>query len=331
MQIFLIYENESFKSLEILCLFQTLKYSVDSLTEIVYCEKMEIPKGENIITISIFKNKEIDAFFKVKILDSVDKMYMNVLNYQIILNDLDKTLENILYNIYNYKKIKLIDDLEGEESIIIYELFIEQKLGIEYPDEIFLKEEVKTNSLKNYKKEKYSRCCKNDKLVMILKNVDLICTDGQNTFIIKYFDNEIYFKHKNTLRNDVFDYITDKSTNKAISEYFKKYKHIEQFNVLTAAFTKNEFDGNINEKFNDMINFINKKQKNITSEILLEIINALPKYNDHRKKYLEKLVKTYIKLYKIEKKSKKPANVRKVQVLDRIPVGSLKHEYYKKK
>ncbi|KAM0675824.1 hypothetical protein GVAV_000599 [Gurleya vavrai] len=330
MKIIILYEDESCKILNF-DVFIKLKFKHDTLEEFFYSQNKIIDPLS--IYIYVYRLNILKLMFSLQITENNTK------------NDVQDAFNEIIYTIYNFKKLTVngivVKDKKGNKIKPIIDVFYYNKPGLKLQNKLI---HLKKHDYLNYNVNlnNLSILCQTDDEIIsdLLKYQNLYFTDELNdVYALIYSDTKFYICpiKKPAIRTENYNslsYLCNDIENSNIHKLFLKFSKVNYINNLKNAFLNTEQNVEIHEKF---LSFLKKLQGNkidLTCENLLFILNALPNFFDHRKKYIEKLIDIYKKI--LSKEETKILfkcdylHIKQSNVVDKNPMGSLKRFFNKK-
>lgn len=342
MQIIFLYENESLKLFNNYKLFDNIKIGHDKLIEKVG-EHLETKNIQNLL-FYIYENEERNAFYKVKICKEETKYTHNFDDFRSVSskNNISQVLSDALLTIYNYKEVLINDILVRDEygnkikpEIKLYYL---QSLGAPQIDGLkFIRKHEYTYKKNNLDDTAIYCYTESEVLLDLLARQDLYFELNESIYALFLFDTVIYLKevsskYKYESKFTVIDYANNMLVKASIVSLFTKYPYISDIAHCKNGFYNEVFREKINDRFNSFVRRLENEQIKIKNDDLLSILNALPIFTDHRKRYYEKLVAAYSKLEKAQGGKITSDNsyltITEQKIIDKTPFGSLKHHFY---
>ncbi|KAM0687392.1 hypothetical protein COBT_001366 [Conglomerata obtusa] len=338
MEIIILLESKKFEQFNIFPVFEKLKYNEDSCIVVDIRDDIKIPT--NAIVIYIYETKPRTSFFEIKIAEEslIDNEKINAV-FEIKIANLQKRIEEILYLLYNYKKVTLegivVKDENNNKIKPLIEIYYFQKLSFNFGDKLYFTRKHKFTGRKMNIDDFFVQCHTDDEILKCLVlEQDLYFLVDENMYVVAYIDSILYLKEitrKDIIENDyhVVDYISSRLIKEAVDKIFAKYYNVHYMRSLKDAFINSQFEENINEKFNIFLSKLQYGKFGIQNSELLKIINALPVFTDHRKKYLDKLIVAYKYVCKNEPlriiSRHDYLTITEQSIIDKNPINSLKN------
>lgn len=324
MDIVIITENESIKiQKEIIDLQNSIKYPRDTL-KIITSPAIASSHNYN-VSISVFHTtNSIEAFFNVKITTEIKTI--SDTEYLTTNANLHSTLTEIIYLIYNYRKLT-ISELFTNNTYVIY--YFQKYLIDELKDvKIVSTDERKIKVIT----DTHIRCFVDSNLAELLDKNNLVLKNKNSTFkLIKYESEYIIDASEAVIECDLINYLNE--TNLKIS--FKQFISTFGFNTapLEEAINNINFEESINHRYNEWIESL--KHKTFAIDDIGRICCKIRHYDDHRQSYYKKLLSVYEqalsksnKVAKYKKNKTGTAQPKTIKIVDNTPSGTLKDLYH---
>ncbi|EJW03459.1 hypothetical protein EDEG_02224 [Edhazardia aedis USNM 41457] len=280
------------------------------------------------------------------------KTFLNNL-YTATLTNYKEILAEVMYSIFGYKKIKLtgfiVKNEEGKKIKPVIDLYTFQSPNFEIPNGTlnFIKDfESKESDITEIEKlldtninENWTECCTESEILdCLLDNSRLFFSCSDKTMCIVKVAHEkcvIFGVSPNFFKTDMNCYLTDHFMNTELDKSIRQSRLYRIYPNLLPLFNKNKYDSDMNDWFNEWIKEVeNTRLKDLDS--FIEFINILPKFQDYRENYCQKLCKLFKKsLNSLGERSAFQfidkcdyLDFKKMKTVQRCPAGSLMSKTY---